>query len=90
MPAIQFTQALKRFFPDLRSQATEQLSIPEILDELDQKYPGLKGYILDDQGQLRQHVNIFVDGRMIRDRIRLSDPVEPGTEIYIMQALSGG
>ncbi len=50
----------------------------------------LRGYILDDQGRLRKHVAIFVDGAMIRDRRNLGDPVADGSEVFVVQALSGG
>lgn len=50
----------------------------------------LRSYILDDQGRLRRHVMIFVDGQMIEDRLGLSDPIKADAEVYIMQALSGG
>jgi sulfur-carrier protein len=39
---------------------------------------------------LRRHMTIFVDGRAVRDRARLSDPVAAGSTIYVFQALSGG
>ena len=52
--------------------------------------PFLGGYVLDEQGRLRKHVNIFVDGDMVEDRVKLTDPVQPASEIYIIQALSGG
>ena len=50
----------------------------------------LRSYILDDQGRLRRHVNVFVGGQMVADRLALSDPVGPRDEIYVLQALSGG
>src|SRR5690606_29720942 len=50
----------------------------------------LRTYILDDQGRLRRHVMIFVDGQMIEDRLGLSDPIKVDAEVYVMQALSGG
>ena len=50
----------------------------------------IAGYVLDDQGRLRKHVAVFVNGKMARDRVHLSDPVENGAEIHVMQALSGG
>ena len=50
----------------------------------------LRSYVLDEQGRVRKHVNIYLDGSLIRDRLRLSDPVGPGSEIYVLQALSGG
>ncbi len=52
--------------------------------------PGLKSYILDDQGALRKHVNIFVDSVLVQERVTLGTPIAPDSEIFIMQALSGG
>jgi sulfur-carrier protein len=52
--------------------------------------PQARGYVLDDQSALRRHMTIFVDGRMIRDRARLADPVHKSSRIYVFQALSGG
>jgi hypothetical protein len=50
----------------------------------------LRSYILDDQGSLRRHVAIFVDGRQIMDPSGLSDEVREGADIRVIQALSGG
>lgn len=50
----------------------------------------LKSYVLDEQGRLRKHVTIYVDGEVIRDRLRLTDAVGAQSEIYVLQALSGG
>ena len=52
--------------------------------------PVLRGYVLDDQGRLRKHVAVFVDGDQISDRVHLSDPVREDSDIFVMQALSGG
>ena len=52
--------------------------------------PLLKSYILDEQGRVRKHVNIFINGSPVVDRLRLSDNVPEGAEVYVMQALSGG
>jgi len=89
MPTIKFTYALRRYFPGLKDIPANGRSIAEILDA-EVSYPGIRGYLLDDQGRLRQHVNIFIDGNLISDRIELSDPFTDQSEIYIMQALSGG
>lgn len=45
---------------------------------------------MDERGVLRKHMSIFVDGELIIDRTTLSDEVGPNSEIYVMQALSGG
>ena len=46
--------------------------------------------VIDDQGRLRKHVVIFVDGQAIQDRAQLGDAVEDESELLVMQALSGG
>lgn len=53
-------------------------------------YPGLRGYLLEDDGSLRRHVTVFVDGRPLRDRRALSDRVATTARIDVLQALSGG
>jgi sulfur-carrier protein len=65
-------------------------TVRQVLDHVFAANPRLRGYVVDDQGALRHHMVVFVDGRQIRDRIGLSDPVPPGGEVYVMQALSGG
>ena len=62
----------------------------ESLIDVFQQYPTLKAYVVDDQGQLRKHMQVFVDGELIRDRECFTDRVSDRSEIFIMQALSGG
>jgi molybdopterin synthase sulfur carrier subunit len=90
MPTVKFTYTLKRFFPGLKDTEAVGTTLPEVLDEIDASYPGIRNYILDDQGLLRRHVNIFIDGSMIKDRNELTDAFSKKSEIYILQALSGG
>lgn len=90
MPTIKFTANLKRFYPELSDIELESLDLNEILNELEIRFKGIKDYVVDEQGQLRKHVNIFIGDELIHDRVSLSDAVRPDDEIYIMQALSGG
>lgn len=89
MPKVVFTANLQRHVacPPLDTEAT---TVRGALDEVFAENPPLRSYVLDDQGRLRHHVVIFVDGQRIRDPISLSDPVGKSNEIYVMQALSGG
>ncbi len=90
MPTVKFTYALKRFFPTIKDTVTHGQSLNELLQNIDRQYPGIQGYIVDEAGSLRKHVNIFIDGVLIKDRQRLSDPFSENSEVFIMQALSGG
>ena len=62
----------------------------EVLEGAFAQDPRLRSYVLEDDGALRKHMNVFVNGEQILDRRRLSDAVGDSDELYIMQALSGG
>ena len=90
MPVIKFTTALKRFYPNLSPVTTTANTVNNMLEIIEEKYPGIKDYLIDDQGTLRKHVNIFINGEIIKDRKKLTDPITEKDEVYIIQALSGG
>lgn len=89
MPTVSFTSALQRFLA-APSREVEGATVGAALAAVFASRPALRGYVLDDQGALRRHVAVYVNGRPVGDRVRLSDPVGPGDEIYVLQALSGG
>ncbi len=89
MATICFTHHLQRYL-DCPSQTVSAGTVREALSEAFASNARLAGYILDDQQRLRKNVAIFVDGQQIRDRRHLSDRLRPDSEIYILQALSGG
>ena len=90
MAQVKFTPNLKRFFPDLCECEIEAATVAEIVAAVDQRWRGLGDYIIDEQGALRKHVNIFVGDELLRDKQTLSDRVSADTKIFIVQALSGG
>ncbi len=65
-------------------------TVVEALAAVFTEHPRARGYVLDEHGSLRHHMVVFVDGTAVSDRERLSDPVTGRTEIFVMQALSGG
>jgi molybdopterin converting factor small subunit len=86
---VVFTKNLQRHVPCPNIEAPGS-TVREVLDSVFADNPRVRGYVLDDQKGLRKHMVILVNGRQIRDRVHLSDPVAEDGEIYIMQALSGG
>mgnify|MGYP001114658048 CR=1 FL=1 len=90
MPIVKFTSNLNRFYPDLSDTKVPSKNIRQMIGDIEEKHPGIKTYLLDDQNKLRKHVNIFINGKMIQDRKSLGDHVSEFDEVYIMQALSGG
>lgn len=64
--------------------------VDEALQALFDRHPTLRGYVLDEHGAVRHHVAVIVDGEAIVDKRRPAQPLRDGSEVYIMQALSGG
>ena len=89
MPRVTFTANLQRHL-DCPSLDVGGAHVAEVLDAVFAQNPLLRSYIVDDQGCLRRHVNVFVNGQMIADRKRLSDKVRQHDEVFVFQALSGG
>jgi len=89
MPTVSFTSALQRFLA-APSAEVEAATAGEALAAVFALRPALRGYVLDDQGALRRHVAVYINGRPLADRRYLSDAVGRRDEIYVFQALSGG
>ena len=62
-------------------------TLADALEALNERYPGVRFRIVDEQGAIRAHIKIFVDGVLARD---LATPVRPEGELMIVGALSGG
>lgn len=89
MATVAFTANIQRHVacPETVAEGT---TVGEVLAAVFAANPRARSYVLDDQGALRRHMTIYVDGRIVSDRERLSDTVRPDSRIYVFQALSGG
>ncbi|HEV8390757.1 MAG TPA: MoaD/ThiS family protein [Dongiaceae bacterium] len=89
MPTIHLTSHLRRVAPGGPTHV-EAATLGAALDAYFAAVPRARSYILDDQGRLRRHVAVFIDGELLTDKRDLGRSVSPTSEIYVMQALSGG
>jgi molybdopterin synthase sulfur carrier subunit len=89
MARISFTAHLEKYVPCPPGEVNGA-TVREALETVFASNPQLQGYIVDDHFALRRHMVIFIDGRIIADRKNLSDPITPASDIYVLQALSGG
>jgi sulfur-carrier protein len=65
-------------------------TLSEVLDDLDANYSGIKGRILDDNGDLRRFVNVYVGNDDVRFLDNLQTPTPDGTQISVIPAVAGG
>jgi sulfur-carrier protein len=89
MATVTFTPNIQRHV-SCPAASVDGRTVREVLDAVFRGNPGARGYVLDEQGAVRPHMVVFVNGRQVQDRQRLSDPVASSAEIYVAQALSGG
>jgi sulfur-carrier protein len=86
---LHFTQNIARH-TECPSAELAADTVAELLDRYFERWPAVRSYVLDDQGEVRHHVKVLVDGRNVKDRSKLTDRINSSTEVYVFHALSGG
>jgi hypothetical protein len=89
MARLIFTQQLCRF-TEVPEVTTSASSLRAALEDAFVLNPRLRDYVLDEQGHLRFHVAIFIDGNRVSDHVNLNVELQADSQIYVLQALSGG
>lgn len=80
-----------RSYTDGASEVTaDGATLSEVLDSLDTSYPGMKGRIVDEQGELRRFVNVYVGNDDVRFLDGLDTPVHEGSQVSVIPAVAGG
>jgi len=77
---------LRAYTQGLAEVEASGATLAEVLADLDQRYPGLRFRVVDEQGRIRTHIKFFVGGELVRT---LAAPVG-AREVQIVPALSGG
>jgi len=89
VPRVVFTSNLQRHVNCPETEVAAG-TLRTVLAQVFAAQPQARGYVLDEQGHLRRHVTVFIDGQRVRDRERLDEAVGAASEVYVMQALTGG
>lgn len=89
MVQVHFTSWLRQVVPDGPLQAKGS-TVGDVLGVVFSERPQVRGYVLDEQGNLRKHVCIFADGVRLPHQSALARDIKPNSTLYVMQALSGG
>ena len=74
-------------YTEKREVEAEGRSLAELFSDLDKRFPGIAFRVVDEQGALRPHMRVFVNGAQVRE---LGLALRPGDEVQLIQALSGG
>jgi molybdopterin converting factor small subunit len=86
MTVVRRRGPLKTFASDLAEHRVDGGTVGELLRELERAQPGVRGWILDERGLVRRHINVFVNG----EYGSVDTPVGPDDRIDVLPAISGG
>ncbi len=81
---------LRRFTAGVDEVPANGDSVRAVIEDLEQRHPGMRERLLDDSGGLRRFVNIYLNGDDIRFLQQLDSKVKDGDDISIVPAIAGG
>ena len=88
--SVRVPTPLRRFTGGKDEVPAEGASFRAIIENLDTRHPGLRERLLDDKGEIRRFVNIYLNGDDVRFLDQLNSKVKDGDEISIVPAIAGG
>ena len=86
MPVVRLRAPLSELAGGNRELELEGATVAEVLRALEREHPGVKGWILDERGSIREHVNVFVN----KDYGREDTVVAASDRLHVIPAISGG
>ena len=81
---------LRPYTGDAKIVTVSGTTVADVVADLDQRYPGIGARILDDEGQMRRFVNVYVNDEDVRFIDGLQTPVADGDTVTVLPAVAGG
>lgn len=86
MAVLRLRQPLKRLAGDAGEHRIAAATVGELLVALERDHPGVRGWVLDERGAVRRHINVYVNGELAHE----GSPVGDDDRIDVLPAISGG
>jgi molybdopterin converting factor small subunit len=87
MVQVHLPRSLLVLFPTAERHSTvEADTVDQVIQRLEDRWPGMRARLCDAGPVIREHINVFVDG----ERANLNTPVEAGSVVHVIPAVSGG
>ena len=84
---VRIASPLRSYTNGAASVRSSGVTVAEVLDDLEARYPGMRFRMIDEQDRIRRHVRVFVNDR---EAATLAEPVARGDQVHLICALSGG
>lgn len=86
MAIVRLRAPLKDLAGGNREISIDGASVGQVLRELEHQHPRITGWVLDEHGRVRRHVNVFLDG----ERVREDAPIAHDATLHVLPSISGG
>ncbi|HEY8171639.1 MAG TPA: ubiquitin-like small modifier protein 1 [Dehalococcoidia bacterium] len=90
MAQIRIPMPLRKLTNEQDVVASDALTLAAAVDGLEAQYPGIKERLVDDTGQIRRFVNVYVNGEDVRFLDNINTALKPSDEVSIVPAVAGG
>jgi molybdopterin converting factor small subunit len=90
MPAVRFPAAMKYYVNNQTEFSVSASSIKELIEKMTDQYPSVRFHLVDGEGNLRRHFNIFVNGTHIRELDGMETALKEDDKVVLMASAAGG
>ncbi len=90
MPTVRFPAVMKYYVNNQTEFSISAATAGELIDKIVEQYPTIRFHLVDAEGRLRQHFNVFVNGTHIRDLNGLETPLRDQDKVILMASAAGG
>jgi molybdopterin converting factor small subunit len=90
MPTVRFPTVMKYYVDNQAEFFVPASTVKEIVDQVIEQYPSIKFHLVDSQGTLRKHFNVFVNGTHIRDLNGMDTQLKEEDKVILMASAAGG
>ncbi len=90
MPTVRFPNVMKFYIENQAELHVPAATVGEMIKKIVEQYPSVKFHLVDSDGKLRKHFNIFINGTHIRDLDGMNTPLKEGDKVILMASAAGG
>ena len=90
MPTVRFPAVMKYYVNNQTEFFVPATTVKEVMSQVIEQYPSIKFHLVDSEGRLRKHFNVFVNGTHIRDLNGMDTPLNEEDKVILMASAAGG
>ena len=90
MPTVRFPAVMKYYVNNQTEFFVPAVTVQEVVDQVIEQYPSIKFHLVDENGNMRKHFNIFINGTHIRELNGMDSPLKDEDKVILMASAAGG